>query len=287
MNPIFFAFVSYFAWATGDIFGTVAARKLDAYSITFWNYVLRVIIFSLYIPFGLTQLYNLSLGLFFINILLALFLLVGFISFNESLRIGNAALAGTIAASFTALVVVLSLVFLNETISFLQIFSIVTIFIGIVLSTLDLRFLNKGKLTLDRGIVFALIAMVCWGIYFTFIKIPVRQIGWFWPNYISFMLFPLTFLFMKINKLKLKNPNFKGALPFLIGAVVLTGIAEFSFNFGISKGLTAIVAPIAGSYPTLFVILAFFVFKDKITKQQIAGIIITLFGIVLLSFMSV
>ena len=68
---------------------------------------------------------------------------------------------------------------------------------------------------------------------------------------------------------------------------MLVRVAEFSYNLGISKGLVTIVAPIAGANPTLFVVLAFLFLKDPITKQQIIGIITTLIGIALLSFLSI
>lgn len=67
----------------------------------------------------------------------------------------------------------------------------------------------------------------------------------------------------------------------------MTRVSEMTFNVGISKGYTSIVAPIAGANPVLFVILATFVFKDPITKQQAAGVILTLLGVILLSIFSV
>lgn len=287
MQAIIFALISYFGWGVGDIFGTIATRKLGAYQVTFWSYLIRLMLFSLYIPFALHDLFGLTGGTFLLNILLGLLLLVGFLAFNEGLRIASPSLVGTIAASFVGLVVVFSIVFLKESINSLQAFSIAVIFFGLLLAMLNFEEIRKGKHGMSRGVFLAFVAMVSWGIYFTFIKIPVKEIGWFWPNYISFMLFPLVFLFIKFKKIKLPSPNFHNALFPLVLAVILTGIAEFSFNFGISKGLTAIVAPIAGSYPTLFAILAFFVFKDKITRQQILGIIVTLMGIVGLSILSV
>ena len=75
-------------------------------------------------------------------------------------------------------------------------------------------------------------------------------------------------------------------MPLIINSAMV-GSGSLSFNYAISKGLVAIVAPIAGSYPTLFALLAFLVFKDSITRQQIFGIGVTLMGIVLLSFFSV
>lgn len=57
----------------------------------------------------------------------------------------------------------------------------------------------------------------------------------------------------------------------------------FAYNLGILSGHTSIVAPIAGSYPVLFVLLTRLVFKEKLTKQQTVGIISSLLGIIMIS----
>lgn len=286
MQAILFALISYFGWGIGDIFGTIATRKLGAYSTTFWSYIFRVLIFALYIPFALPLLSNLNLPLLSLNLGLGFLLLVGFVAFNEALRIENAPLVGTIAASFASVVVVLSIIFLGDTISPQQLVAILIIFLGLFLSTINFKDFKNINSLLSPGVLFALIAMLSWGIYFTFIKIPVQQIGWFWPNYISFLLFPLVFLITKVRKIRINKPNYKNAFLPLLLVVLLTGVAEFSFNFAIGEGLSSIVAPIAGSYPTLFAVLAFIVFKDPITKQRILGILTTLLGIVILSIFS-
>jgi len=92
---------------------------------------------------------------------------------------------------------------------------------------------------------------------------------------------------MNTRKIPLIKPTGKGVIfPVIANSILLT-VAEFSFNSAMGRGLTAIVAPIAGSYPTLFVVLAFLVFKDPIKKQQVVGIITTLVGIIFLSIFSV
>jgi drug/metabolite transporter (DMT)-like permease len=286
MLAILFALLSYFAWSSGDIFGTIAIRKLGAYSTTFWTLLLGLVIFSFYIPFSLNEIQGLTLDIFFLNIILGLILVTSFLTFNEALRIAHPSLVGTIAASFTALAVVLSIVFLKETITKYQALSILVIFLGVIISSLDFAELRKGKFTFNKGVLLAIATMISWGVYFTFIKIPVSKIGWFWPEYISFALFPLIYLVMRIRRIELKKPTYeKALLPLILSAIILRS-GDFSFNFAISKGLTAIVAPIAGSYPTLFVVLAFLIFKDPIKKQQIFGIILTVVGIVFLLFLS-
>lgn len=91
---------------------------------------------------------------------------------------------------------------------------------------------------------------------------------------------------MKSRDIKLEFPKSK-QLVFLslINALLLTA-ALFSFNIALDKGLTAIVVPIASSYPALFAILAYYVFKDRLSKQQVLGVITTLIGIVVLSALS-
>lgn len=270
----------------GDIFGAIASRKIGAYSTTFWSFVIAVIFFGFYTPFAFKELHKISLEIILLNLFLGILFIIGNTVFNEALRISNASLVGTIAASFAALTFVLSMIFFKESVTIRQLIFILVIFTGVILSSLNFSDLKNKKLFSDKGILYALIAMVCWGVYFAFIKIPVKEIGWFWPNYFTFLLFPLIFLYMRFRKIKLEKPNYKKAmLPLIIGGILLRS-GDLSFNYAINNGLTAIVAPIAGSYPTLFVFLAFLVFKDPIKKQQILGILTTLVGIVFLSFLS-
>lgn len=71
----------------------------------------------------------------------------------------------------------------------------------------------------------------------------------------------------------------------ILSALFLRG-GDIALNLGISSGFASIVAPISGASPTLFVALSYFIFKDKINRQQQIGIGICLIGIVLLSFFS-
>src|SRR3972149_4455701 len=288
MPAIIFALVSYLGWGIGDIFGAIATRKIGAYSTTFWYILLQVPIFAVLVPFFFGNLQNLTIEILILNTTLGLIGTIGLGACYEGLKGGNAALVGTIAASFAALTVLLSIIFLGESVSLQQSLAIVIIFIGLGGSTLDIRNLINRKLIVDKGIWMGLIAMLSWGIYWAFIKIPIKELGWFWPGYISILAsLPGIWLFIKLREIKLTHFNFKGSFYPLFANAFLLGVGALSFNLAIEKGFTSIVAPIAGSYPTIFVLLAYLVFKDSITRQQIFGIIVTLIGIVLLSIFTV
>lgn len=286
MPALVFAFLSYIGWGTGDIFGTIAARKIGAYATTFWVFAIGILLFSLYIPFAINGLRALTLPLFLLNLTLGFFYISGNVALNEALVRSNPSMVLTINGSFTALVVILSLVFLGEHISATQGLVIAIIFLGVFLCTFDFGLLKK-KQKFDTGILFALYAMISFALYFTFIKSIIREIGWFWPNFISFLWLPMIYVYMKMKRIELINPIAKKVLIPIAASAFLLRAGDFAFNIGISSGFTSIVAPIAGAYPTLSAIIAYKVFKDPISKQQITGIIITLCGIILLSLLSV
>lgn len=286
MIAIFFALISYLGWGSGDIFGTIASRKIGGYSTSVWSVIFGILTSSLFIPFFIGEFERVSISGVLLTLFLGVILLGSFLAFNEGLRLGNASLVGTIAASFAALVVLLSIIFLGERINFQQFLSMIIIFIGFILSSLDFKSLKERKI-FNKGIVLAIIAMLGWGIFYTFIKLPIQEMGWFWATYISLFAFPIYFVYGFFKRIKLEKPTKNRALPHILANEFLLSGGGYSFNIGISLGLTSVVAPIAGSYPTLFVVLAFLIFKDPITRQQIAGIITTLIGIILLSVFSV
>lgn len=287
MEAIIFALISFVGWGVGDILVAITARRIEPYSASFWSMFLTVLLFSPYALYTIDDLIKLTPQLLLMTIFLATLLVGGILSYREALRVGNPALVGTIGAAFTAVTTILAVIFFQEYLTALQFSMVFLIFLGLFLSTLDIKEVLTRKVKFNRGIVLALMSMLTWGIYFAFVKIPVREVGWFWPLYISFMLFPILYIFMKLRSIPLSKPTVNNAFVPLVVSTFMARVAEFSFSLGISRGFTSIVAPIAGGAPALFVVLAFLFFKDPITRQQIVGIITTLIGIVLLSVLSV
>lgn len=283
MQSLLFALISYVGWGTGDVFGTIASRKIGGYSTTFWAYLFGLIIFSFYVPFARGDLKGYTPQLIFINLGIGILSMIANVALNEGLRVGNPSLVGTIAAAFTGITVVLSILFLHEKVTLIQTYAIILIFAGVILSSLDFKTLRDRKSVLNRGVIFALIAMVFWGIFFTGTKALSKDVGWFWPQYFTFALCPLIYVYLKISKQPFVLFTKKGVLKHLLLSASLLRAGDFSFQFALSRGAAAIAAPIAGSFPTLFAVLSFFVFRERLTKQQICGIVVTLLGIVLLS----
>ena len=281
--------ISYFGWGTGDIFGVYASRKIGAYKATAYVFIFGFVIASFYVPFALSEITLIPISLLIINFLVGSAYLTGNILLNEGFRRSSASLVGVIVQSFPALVLVLSALIFKDPITTTQILWVILIFFGVFLCTFDFGDLRNKKIIKDEGVKYALIAAGIFSLYFTFLRVFADVYGWFWPNYISFASFPLALFFAKkLFSYKDKVGVIKSK-PVLL-ATLMSGIllrsGDISLNVGIASGFSSIVAPLAGAAPTLFVVMSALIYKDHITKQQKYGIVLTLLGIVLLSFFS-
>lgn len=285
MSAIFFALISYVGWGSGDIFSTKASRKIGAFQSSLWTYLFGFLLLNILVPFFLSDLSRFNLQIIIINIALGFLLWIAWPIFLHALRIGNSSVVGTIAGAFGGPVVILSTIFLKESLGMVQIIAIVIIIFGIVLSSLSLKGLGKKSIE-NKGTALAILVMLMWGVYFTFVRIPTDEIGWFWTSYISSgtgTVISIVLAIVMKQKVK-KIPTRQYFNLFASSSLIAT--ASTSYNFALTQGLTAIVAPIATAYPTLFVLLSRIFLKDKLSRQQYLGIGFGLLGIIILAVSS-
>lgn len=284
--PIILALITFFFWGIGDIFGTISSRKIGAFRTTFWVCIAGIILFSPIALAHLSDFQNLSIGIVVLTFFIGVFDVFGNFSFNLATKLSSASLTGTLAGSFAAITTILSVIFLHEKLNVAQLLSIILIFIGIILVTLKFKEIKRSYIFQDPGVKWAIASMISWGVFFTFVKVVIGKIGWFWPIYFPFFLFPI-FGFLKEKGSLSKNTMqpYMMILIICLSALLLRS-GDLLFNLGIMNGKTSVIAPIAGSYPILYTIIAFFVFKEKLSKQQLIGITCTLISISTLAYYS-
>ncbi len=273
-------------WGTGDIFGAFSSRKVGSYNTTFYQFFFGIILCLFLLPYFWSDVSKITAPLLILNIVLGTFYVGSNVLVNEAFKHSNASIVGVIIQSFPAVVLILSKIIFNDSLSGLQIVWIVAVFAGMFLCSVDLKSLKEQSLSFDLGIKYSLIASLFFAVYFTFFRLFSTQYNWFLPNFIAFLTLPLAiFLAKKFLKLEdtLSIPKDKMIVGALLISSLLIRSGDIALNFGISAGFAATVAPLAGASPVLFVIVSSLFFKDKATKQQIAGVIISLLGIVGLS----
>ena len=281
---VVFALLALVGWGTGDIFVTKASRKFGDKNTYFWWLIFSGVIASLYIPFAG---YPSDFFMFFIALIMCFFGAVGSLLYFKALQIGHSSLIGTISGAFASITVPLSIIFFGETITLFQGLYILLIIAGIIIASLnfsEFRTRSLKKMLSAPGVDIAFLVMVIWGIYWAFIRIPVESIGWFWAGYPGYLFFLVMIVLGMIKRNVFSVVQKKSTVFLFLIMSVFTTVAGFSYNLGITYGYTSIVAPIAGASPVLFVILTRFVFREPLRRSQTVGILLSLTGILLLSF---
>ncbi len=269
-------------WGVADFFAAKAVRKSSILKTFFWaqttGMIVIFIIFSLFFRFPVV-----SFSSIIMLLISALLGVISLLAFYKGLQIGTISIVSPVASAWAVIVVLLSMVFLDEALTALQTAGISLAIIGGILASFRYHDLIRLKLRkIARGVEYGLIAMLGWGIMFTLIGILVSKLGWFFPMmFINVLgvLYVLTY-----SSIAKKNVSFpKNVALVIVLAGILQAIAFLAFGAGVNSEYVAIVAPVAASFPAVTIILARIFFKEILELNQKIGIISVLVGFVLLS----
>ena len=279
---VFFGILAMLSWGIGDFLAAKCVRKEGVFKILFWmqaiGLVLIIPIFSVFFQFPL-----LSLTTIGIILVLAFLDIAAWAAFYKGMKIGKISVISPITSAWAALTVILSLVFLNETLTMLQGIGVFLAILGTICASFKFRELIKLKLKNPGvGIKYAIIALVGWGVWFAVFDVLVTELSWFLPVFLTkiVMVFYL-FTYAGVSKQNISFPRNTIALVALIA--VLDIIAFLSYSMGVIYEFTAIVAPITAAFPVVTMILARIFFKEHMEINQKLGVTSIITGIVLLA----
>ncbi len=281
------AVLSNVAYALADNTNGLAVKQNQPLRVALWVTTYGIVIFLIpLLLFFEDELQRLTLSTGLVMVGLNVLINVGYLCFVTGMRRGSVTLTGVLGGSFPAVTTLTALVFLGERVTPEQFFMIILVLAGIVLSSIRGQVANLVSDLRTSGVIFGLGACVCWGVYFALVRFPVEQVGWFLPQYSA-----LVVGFVMFHGLAWRSGDRTvGAWPKLWWLVAMTGTLQVTgsmlYNYAISQGTTAIVAPIAGSSPALFVVMAYFIFKERLNKKQWIGIVLALTGIIGLATLS-
>jgi drug/metabolite transporter (DMT)-like permease len=279
---IIFGIIAMVSWGTADFFVAKSVRKTSVFKTFVWSQIigliLFILIFSLFFKFPILSFTTIGI------ILIAGFLgAVSYLAFYKGLQVGKVSIISPVAACWAAVTVILSLIFLNETLTALQAVGVGLAILGAVLVSFRMHDLFKlGLKNLATGIEYAIIAMLAWGIYFVFIDVLVAELSWFLPMlFIKTVAVLYLLIYSGAASRSISFP--KNVTLFIILIGVLEVIAFLSYGVGVTSEYTAIVAPIGAAFPMVTILLARIFFKEILDINQKIGIVSVLVGLILLS----
>lgn len=203
--------------------------------------------------------------------------------FYKALALGPISVVSPVAASYAALTVVLVVLFLGEQLSVGQATAIAITFVGVVLSSTDVRQLVA---TLGRplpGVRYGLAATLGFGLFGAVVAAAAKQYDGMALVLVGRIS---SVILLAAIVLALRSAIPGDRRPATLGLIATVGVfdtaANVSFVLGVQSGYASIVATGSGLYPVLPAMLAIGFLGERLAPNQYLGILVVVAGLVAL-----
>lgn len=287
MNYLLAAAITNLSFAVSNVANGLILRRDSPLKVATWVAIFALAIY--FVPmlvFFDDELSRLTIANVVLIFAISCLGLTAYFCFLTGMQRAGATLAGVITGSFPAVATVSALVFFGERITWGQAGAILVTVVGVLISSLQGEVRTLLADIRRASLLWSFAAAVLFGLFFALVRIPVDRVGWFLPSYGGNIVgIPIYVLIARrYGETDVLRPP-KLPIPIALIAGAQIG-ATMLYTYALTKGETAIVAPIAGSYPAVFVVLAYFVLRERIRAIQYVGVVTAVAGIIALSVLS-
>lgn len=192
----------------------------------------------------------------------------------------DVSLSGTVLATYPVATILLSIIFLGEGLKFFQIIGVMAIIFGTIMVSRQ----GTQKFKIKPWVIWALIGAVLLG--FADFTGKAAMTKYNLPTFlIAFCIgyLPAILIVKILDKTKQTIPQAKKETFISILGNFLMPLGLVFMYLAFDRGPASLVSPVASTYPVLTIILAFIFLKEKVSKNQLFGILLTSLGIILTS----
>jgi drug/metabolite transporter (DMT)-like permease len=274
---VLLGFAAMISWSLSDIVTKVSLDRASKWRVIFWGQLFGGLLLLL-VGFFTGSITNI-----FTNGLIYL-LLLGFIDFSafygyyKAVQKKGISLITPIINSWPLVAIALGVIVYGEHVRAVQWIAAGLVLGGMVFTTTEKSSENNR---IDSSFYFAFVAMLLWGVFFFLVKIPILIFG---AVMTTMMIKFLTgfFAWPVVAHKKMEKTPWK-VMTFIALVGILDGLGFLAFNGALTVESVSIVSPIIAAVPVLTVILGITFLKEKVTKRQVKGIVVTLIGLLLIA----
>jgi uncharacterized membrane protein len=275
LSSLFLALGASLAWGFADFFGPLVSRTLGSLRVLFWAQVGGLLAIAVAVairgqgPAGWAVLFA---------ILASLGGMLGLFAYYRGMQEGAMSVVAPIAG-ISAIVPVIFGIASGDNPSTPQIAGIACALAGVGLASIEH---HEGSPRVAAGVGLALLAAVGFGFYFPWMH-AAGKVDFWWAS----LVFRATALLLLVAVVGARHTPLKlRPRDLAIAAAVGIGdtIGNVLFAASSKGGLVSLTSVLASLYPVVTVLLAASVLHERVARMQKAGIILTLTGVVLISF---
>lgn len=284
---IIFAMAALLSWGFGDFFIQRSTRHVGVFTTLF---SIGAMAFVVFLPFVEDEFIDTWLHHPEKLILLVAGGVVVFIASllnMEGLKLGKMAVVEPLLAAELPITIALTFFFWNESLTANQLVWVVVIFIGILLvATNHWGQLHYHKRFLEKGVIFAIFGTI--GMAFTnFLTGAASQTTsplfaiWFIHSLLALLCL---IYFLVTNQIKMVLHDIKKNPQVVLIESFFDNAAWTSFAFAARYIPIAIANAMGEGYIALAVVLGILVNKEKLKRHQAIGVVLSVIGVIILSF---
>lgn len=264
----------------------VAQELNPSYGVLWRNVVMSV-------SFALTVVIGVALGYIDIQLSWYMLLTVGFaILFYialyflyASLAMGKIGVVMPIANGNTIITAVLALLVFQQALAWNQWVAIGLIVVGIMMFSFNVNdWKDSALFSKSSGVWQAILVLVMWGVLFGFVTIPATNVG---PLVYALIVETTIMICAVIHLLLTGGINWKLSprlRKYAVAAGLFGFVASIGQNTGMAFGQIGVVSALMGANPLVSTLYARVFFHEKLTRQEMAAMLVTIAGIVLIAF---
>jgi len=275
-------------YGISQVIGKLAIDSLAAPTMVAVNFLVSMPVYLLFFLCFLLSLGSFQIGSEYIifGLVAALLGRAGYYTYLEALERGPVMIVGSITAAYPAIITILAITLLGESLTAIQGVGVVII----IISMIGLSFSHgssKGGTSFTRlSLILSIATLILWGVWGIFVKLALRELPiMFYLGLYSLVLPPLFFTYFRYKRIPFKQVLPKWSLPVIIAviAVLIGQLALLADTAAVSLGEAAVVFPLIASYPVVMILLAFAFLKERLSRRDVSLVFTVIIGIILIS----
>jgi len=270
---------SALAWGIADYAGGIVSRRIPALWTSIGMQLVGTVVF-IFALLLLDRWPRLDPGILPWGIGLAALGAVSLLMLYRGLALGPIAVVSPVVAGYTAVTILILVVFLGERVTPAVAIAIGVTFAGVLLASTDLRHVATliGKPL--RGVPSGLVAMAGFGAWGALMALALRshdQLALILVGRIAgFAIMLLIALALRVGPPADRRP---GTLALIVTVGLFDTVANVLFVAGLAAGEATIVATASGLYPVLPALLAIVFLGERLALSQYVGVAVLVAGL--------
>jgi drug/metabolite transporter (DMT)-like permease len=264
-------------WGSGDFAISRVTRLIGVVQTMFYVQLFGIIAICMVLLVR-HDLPTTDLGAWGLGIAANMMSLGGTLLLYRAFAIGTLSIVSPIVSGFAVITTMLALL-MGERPGLLALGGAVLVIVGVVIAARS----PSGDAVGSRGIIEAVGAAICIGVYCWAISYIIPTLGIAWPVLIGRLLTFLVALGLMVRSGSRPVRLEREVWPFAVGAAILDTIAFLCFSVGVSGTYVSVVTALSSIFSAVTVLLAWIFLRERLSMSQWVGVAGLLVGVLLVS----